>query len=398
MFKNARLALLFASLFSVMIGFGMVVPLLPFVARELGGTSVDMGLLVSVWAMAQFLTAPRWGGFSDNYGRRPAIILGLVGFAAAFTMMGLAPSLWVLYLARIAGGALSSSALPSTQAYVADITTRSERGAAMGLMGAAFGLGFLLGPSIGGLLAFLGARVAFFVAGGMGLLTALLVYLFLPEPENRSLSTVPGLSVWQVGLQAMRKPYAILFFMPLMITFAGSSMFSMMGFYLMDRLGAGQQEVSLAFAVLGGTGVVTQGFIVRAALKRMTEVSILKIGFILAFTGFILFTVAPGLVFILLCVVIIGAGQSLGRPMMSSLLSKATDMSQGVTMGLQASFDSLGRVAGPLWAGLSYSLVPEAPYFTSALVCLAAALLMKRVSTAVDLQEEHYAAQGHAGS
>lgn len=391
MFKNSQMALLFAALFAVMVGFGMVVPLLPFVARELGASSLHMGLLVTSWAAAQLVSAPRWGGFSDRHGRRPAIILGLVGFGLAFIMMGLAPSLWILYLARIMGGAISSSTMPSTQAYVADTTSRAERGAAMGLMGAAFGLGFLLGPSIGGLLAFLGARTAFFIAGGVGWITALLVYFFLPEPENRSLSTVPGLSVWQVSLQAVRKPFAVLFLMPFMITFAGSSMFSMMGFFLMDRFSSGQAHVSLAFAVLGGAGVVTQGFIIRLALKRMTETAILTVGLSLAAVGFLLLILAPTVGAVMLALAVAGAGQSLGRPMVSSLLSKATDMSQGVTMGLQASFDSLGRVVGPLWAGFAYSFAPTAPFMTAVAVCLCAVLFMKKVGLVASIGSEEEA-------
>ncbi len=377
-FRNPQLTLLFCSLFLIMIGFGIVIPLLPFVARELGATSMDMGLLVTAWAAAQFIIAPRWGTFSDRVGRRPTIILGLVGFGFSFILMGLSTHLWVLYVARILGGLMSAATMPSASAYIADVTTREERGASMGLLGAAFGLGFMLGPTIGGLLAPLGVRFTFFIAGTCGWLNAILVYFMLPEPETRSKSGARGQSALHAVVASLKKPYAILLFIPFCMSFAGSVLFSMMAYYLMDKFAANESLVAIAFAVNGGIGVLTQGFFLGAALKLMNELNLLRIGMLVTALGFAGFLVSPSFFFILVCVALVSMGQGLARPVVMTLLSKATDMGQGVTMGLQSSYESLGRVAGPLWAGFVYMLSIEAPYASSALIYILTMFILER--------------------
>ncbi len=365
-----QVMLLSGSLLLVMLGFGIVIPLLPFVAREMGASSLDMGLMVSVWAAAQFLVAPRWGTFSDRAGRRPAMILGLLGFSLAFILMGFATRLWMLYAARLIGGLLSASTVPSAKAYAADITPREDRGVSMGLLGAAFGLGFMLGPAIGGLMAPLGVRFTFFAAGAGGLITALVVYLLLPEPEVRTAST-SGVSAITAVVEAVKKPYAVLYWTPFVMTFAGSSLFSMMGFFLMDKFAATESLVGAAFTVSGAMGVLTQGVLITAAIRLLGEVQLLRLSMLLSAIGFLMYTFAPSMPVIFVCVAFISLGMGLGRPVMTSLLSNATDMGQGITMGMQTSFDSLGRTLGPLWAGLLYNLSIEAPYLSSALVFLA---------------------------
>ncbi len=362
-----KVMLLFGSLLLVMLGFGIVIPLLPFVARDMGASSLDMGLLVSIWAAAQFLVAPRWGSFSDQAGRRPAMILGLLGYSLAFILMAIATQLWMLYAARLVGGLMSASTIPSAKAYAADVTPREERGVSMGLLGAAFGLGFMLGPAIGGLMAPLGVRFTFFVAGAGGLITALIVYLLLPEPEVRTASTT-GVSAIVAVIQAVKKPYAVLYWTPFMMTFASSSLFTMMGFFLMDKFAATESQVGAAFTVNGAMGVLTQGVLISAAIGLFGEARLLRISLMVSAVGFAVFTFAPNMPLTFVCVALISLGMGLGRPVMTSLLSNATDMGQGITMGMQTSFDSLGRTIGPLWAGLLYNISIEAPYLSSTLV------------------------------
>ncbi|MFO8059646.1 MAG: MFS transporter [Bacillota bacterium] len=376
--RNPRFALLFASLFLVMVGFGLVIPLLPFVARDLGASSFDMGLLTSVWAAAQFLTAPRWGTVSDRRGRRPTLILGLVGFGLGFFLMGFSTELWMLYLARIIGGLLSASTIPSAKAYIADITPPEERGPSMGLLGAAFGLGFMLGPSIGTIMAPLGVRFTFFAAGACGCINALLVLLFLPEPEERIESGMDGGSVLSAMIDAARRPHAVLYWTPFFITFASSSLFSMMGFFLMDKFAAAESQVGIAFTVNGAIGVLIQGILIGVAIRTFGEIRLLRGGMLLSALGFIVFTLAPSFPLILVSVAFIATGMGLARPVVTSLLCNVTDMGQGITMGLQTSYDSLGRMLGPLWAGLLYMITIEAPYISSAMVFALAFLYVER--------------------
>jgi len=377
-FKNPQLVLLFSTLFLVMLGFGIVIPLLPFAVRDLGASSLDMGLLVTVWAAAQFIIAPRWGAFSDRNGRRPAIMIGLLGFGAGFVLMGLASELWMFYIARAIGGLLSASTMPAAKAYIADVTPPHERSASMGLLGAAFGLGFMLGPAIGGLLAPLGFRLIFFSAGFCGWLTAGIVYFVLPEPEIRTESGLGGRSAAEALLDSIRKPYAVLYWIPFAMNFAGSALTTMMGFYLIDKFTATESTVGLAFAVSGAVGVLTQGILIAPALRWLNELNLLRLGMALASVGFVIFTLSPSILHIFFCIAFISAGVGLGRPTVTSLLSNITDLSQGVTMGLQTSFDALGRMAGPLWAGLAYAWSFEAPYISAAAMYLAALIYLER--------------------
>ncbi len=350
-----------------MMGFGIVIPVLPFFALELGASSLDIGLLVTVWAAAQFLTTPRWGAFSDRIGRRPAILIGLLGVGFAFIAMGLATELWMLYAARVTGGLLSASTMPSAKAYIADVSTPEERGPSMGLIGAAFGLGFVLGPAIGGLLAPLGIRLTFFIAGSLGFVTAIPVFFFLPEPKTRDRSATE-MSLLTALRTAAGKSHAILYWIPFAMTFAGISLFTMLGYYLIDRFGASETVVGLAFAVNGAVGVITQGFLIGPATFRFSEVGTLRLAMVIAGAGYLLLPLAPSVPVLLLCVVLASLGMSLARPVVTSLLSKATDMTQGVTMGIQTSYDSMGRMLGPAWAGAIYAVSMHAPYLSSAII------------------------------
>ncbi len=381
---DLRVVLLFASLFLVMLGFGMIVPLMPFLARDLGATSVDMGLLVAAWAGAQFVMSPRWGVFSDRVGRRPAIMLGLVGFGVAFFLMGMADRLWVLYAARILGGMLSAATMPAAQAYMADITSLEERGPAMGLLGAAFGVGFMVGPAVGGLLAFLGVRFAFFAGAGLGWVTALLVYLLLPEPEHRSEVAGTRASAVSAVVEAMRKPYWVLFIIPFCLTLAGSALFSMMGFYLIDHFSAAESGVGVAFSIMGGTMALTQGLLLRPLLVRLRETRALKLGMMVTVAGFAGLILAPNVPLFMVLVGLTGLGMGVGRPVVASILSRATDMGQGVTMGLQTSFDALGRMVGPVWAGFLYAQHMQAPFLSAVVVLLLATLLLGQVQAVLD--------------
>jgi len=177
--QKSRLLLLFLTLFFVMLGFGIIIPNLAYYAEDIGATPTKIAILLSIYSGMQLLFAPIWGRLSDKHGRKPAILLGLLGNAAALVAFGLAKEYIWLFAARSAAGIASAAVLPSVMAYVADVTTSEERGKGMGLMGAAMGLGFILGPAIGGVMG--RHDLPFFVAGGLSLLTFLFALVLLPE-------------------------------------------------------------------------------------------------------------------------------------------------------------------------------------------------------------------------
>jgi len=178
---QAALAFIFVTVMLDTLAFGIVIPVLPIYAETFHATPVQNGLLVAIFSFAQFIAAPFWGKISDRVGRKPVLFISILGTAAGFLMMGLAGSLAMLFIARLIDGAAGGN-IGTAQAYVADISTREERSKAMGLIGAAFGLGFVFGPAIGGLMSkFFGLHSPFLLAAGMALVNALLVLVNLPE-------------------------------------------------------------------------------------------------------------------------------------------------------------------------------------------------------------------------
>lgn len=371
---SAQILLLLLTLFITMVGFGIVIPTLPFLARRVDASPVEMGLLVTVWAGAQFLTAPLWGDLSDRVGRKPVLLAGVLGFGVTFFLMAMARSYATLLLVRVAGGLLSSAALPTSQAMVADLTEPEERGAAMAAMGGVFSLGFMFGPAIGGALAPLGIAVPFLVAGALGVTAAPVGFLLLREPPQRTARARQP--VWQALWQAVRSPYAILFWLTFGTTFGGSAMFSMLGYYFIDRLQGNPAQVGLAFTLLGLAGVVIQFGLVGPVIRRWGEVRVTRAGLILGAAGFALTAASATVPVVIACVVLIGIGLALIRPAITSLLSKQVAQGLGLAMGVQAAFDSLGRTVGPLWAGTIYGMDVRAPLISSSAVFLLFLLAM----------------------
>lgn len=366
--------ILFFTLFQVMLGFGLMIPILPFFARELGANSVQMGLLVTVWAGAQFLISPVWGALSDRVGRRPVLLIGLLGYALTFGMTGLAQNIWLVMLARFLGGVLSSATIPTAQAYMADTSQPEERASRMAVMGAAMNLGFIGGPTVGGLLgaAGLGYRQIFFAAMALALLNWIIAYFTLPEPPNRSTGgNRKGFS----GLQAVRLaaagPQALLFLLAFGGTFGGSTMFSMLGYFLMDRLGADSEiATSIAFTIQGGAAVIFQGLLVGWASRRFGEGRSVQWALLSGMAGMAALIAARSFAAVIVGLVLITLAISFIRPLITSMVSKQTTMEQGVTMGIQSAFDALGRTIAPTWAGFAYLWHDWAPFASALLVYL----------------------------
>jgi DHA1 family multidrug resistance protein-like MFS transporter len=375
-----QVQILFGTIFLAMIGFGIVMPILPFYARKFGATSVEMGLLVTGWAAAQLLAAPLWGVLADRVGRKPVLVAGLAGYSVTFVGMALAPSYAALLATRVLGGLLASSVLPSGQAIAADITPPEERGAVMGLMGAGFGLGFLVGPAFGGVAVLLGAQVPFYAAAVLSTLALPLVARWVREPPadaRRRQAARLGLAGIGAALASPERP---LYFMAFAATAGGSSLFSMLGYYAIDRAGASPAAVGVLFTAVGLGSVVTQLTLVGPATKRWGEPRAIEVGFLGSAIGFVAVAMTgtvPGLA----AALALGAtALALLRPALVALNSRTTRLGYGTSLGMQTAFDSLGRTLGPLWAGVMYGIDPRAPFLGAALIYLAGALGASRLA------------------
>ena len=360
--------IIFLTIFIDMVGFGIVIPILPLYSLHFGAEPWQIGLLFASFSLAQLISAPVLGRLSDRFGRRPILILSMLGTAFSFIILGLAHSLWMLFLGRIVDG-ISGANISTAQAYIADVTPLDKRSAAMGMIGAAFGLGFVFGPAIGGLLGHYSIELPFFVAGGLALLNTVALWLFLPESlteENRKLHPAAGTSIWKTLREAKNTPLGTLMMCSLLSTMAFSLMTALFTLFTQQRLKWHAQENGLLFAYIGILGVIIQGGMLRRLVPRTGEKPLIIIGSIVLCISSILLPISSNLALIILASSGLSIGNSLTTPMLSGLASKSADaQSQGAVMGLMQSIASLGRMLGPALGGvlLNYDwLNPSHPY------------------------------------
>lgn len=362
-------------------GFGLALPLLPFWALRLGAGPLALGALTAVYAIAQLLFTPLLGALSDRVGRKPIIFCSLLIEAGAFALTGLAGSLALLFVARAASG-LGASNIGSAQAVVADTTPAASRARAMGAIGAAIGLGFVVGPALGGVLAPLGPTVPFWAAAAVALLNALLVALLLPETRRRAAGQpAPAaraalLAGWG---RALRRPgVARLVAITLLYTIAFTGMETVFALLAQHRFGWGARQTGFVFAYVGVLVVLMQGGLVGQFVRRWGERPLLVAGLALLALGLVLLPWSATLPMLLVALGAIAVGDGAVSPVVSTLLSFAAPAeAQGETLGVAQGVASLGRLLGPLAAGSLYALAVWGPFVAGAgLALLALALAL----------------------
>jgi MFS transporter, DHA1 family, multidrug resistance protein len=370
------LLVLFLAIFIVMMGFGIVLPVLQFYARNVGATPFEIGLLATSYAFMQFLFAPLWGALSDRVGRKPIFSIGLIGYAVSFVIFGLSHQVWELFLARLLGGVLSAATLPTAMAYIADTTTEERRGGGMGMMGAAMGLGFTVGPGIGGILGRYSLSLPFFVGAALALATLALSVGALPEPLRRD-SPAERPSRLDAIRGALGGPLAFFFLVTLIGAFALASLEATYALFAQDRLhltsSQGAEAIGIVFVTVGLVQAAILGGLVGRLINRWGEDRLVRGGLVLAGAGYLLITATHNIATLAVYAAIAGAGHSLMRPSVASLISKRTAAGQGLSIGIMDSFDSLGRVIGPAWGGWIYHFGIGLPYLAAAVILLVTA-------------------------
>ncbi len=368
--KNRPVLILFFTLVVVMLGFGIVIPILPFYVTQFGGGGSAMGSLMAIYGVMQFIFAPIWGSLSDRYGRKPILMLGVLGNALAQVLYGFSTQLWMLFAARALAGILSSATLPTAMAYIGDSTAQSERGGKMGMIGAAMGLGMVVGPGLGGWMAHISLAAPFFLAAALSLI-ALLMVLFL-LPESHPPIAPPTTSVRQLRLQnlgvALRSPISILFLMSFLLSFGLTNFEGIFGFYAKQRYNFTPAQVGSVLTFIGLISAIVQGTLTGPATRRFGEVAIVRSALLGSAFGFILMILAQDFLQVFLTSGIFVFSNAMLNPAVAALISRRTNEEQGFTMGLNNSFLSLGRIAGPLWAGFIFDVQMHLPYLTGAAI------------------------------
>ena len=350
-----RLLFLYLAVFITIIGFGMVFPLLPFYAQRFGATPVQLGLLAASFSFAQFLAAPVVGRLSDRYGRKPILTIALLGTSASFFAFGLAPSLIWLFVSRAIHGVFSSGVFPIASAYIGDSTIKKERVAYMSKLTATFALGFIVGPAVAGMLASIFPALPFLIAGLLAFCNALFIFVSLKESLTKKAEKFvlkEGLVNIGAIVRAFRGEFGMLFFLLFAWAFALSNLQVAVPLFVEEAFSFHEQQTGFIFAWIGTVAAAIQWFFLSSITKKIGELPTIALDAIGMALGQALISYAPAPALFFLFISISTVGSALLRPTVNAFLSERTKEGQGTTMGFAFSFESLGRVAGPLAAGV----------------------------------------------
>ena len=367
-----RLGVLFSVIVVDLIGFGIVVPILPFWSDHFGANGALLGLLLASHAAMQFLFSPAWGRLSDRIGRRPVMLITIAGTAISLLFLGLADSLPQIFLARVLSGLFGSNISVAT-AYLTDVTDEADRTRWMGMIGASFAVGFTLGPPIGGLLARWGHGVPMLVASAMAAVNFIWAVAALREPARRTDRPTSNMTS---RLDVLREPVlARICFVYFLFSVAVTQLETTFALLMLHRFGfdaLGVGLVMLGMAVVMG-GI--QGGAMKRLAARFHERRLILVGLCLMSLSFLVIPMPRTVGFLMLTLILAAVGRGISQPPMMSLVSqRADDASRGIVMGVFQSCASAARVVGPLIAGALYDQGQGYPYWLAAFLVAIAAL------------------------
>jgi len=377
---SGKLFVLIITNFVDMVGLLMIIPLMPFYAREMGGGALEVAILMSAFTAAQLISAPMWGRFSDRYGRRPALLVGLTAACVAYIVFAFATSIWLLLLSRIVQGA-GGGTVGVIQAYVADSVEPENRAKALGWLSAATNVGVAIGPAIGGVALGFGRSGPGLAAAGLCLVNIFFAWKYLRESRDmteahdkkpRASRTVIAHVIAHPGEAA---PRLIWIYAIAMGAFSG--LMAILALFLADRFGVGKDRIWVFYTYVGIISVVTRAGILGRMVDRYGEAQLSRIGLALLATGLATLPLARGYFALAIAVALIPLGTAFTFPCVTSMLSRViSSKERGLYMGVQQTFGGLARVIVPLWAGFSYDHFGRTvPLFTSAALVLGTIVL-----------------------
>ena len=369
------LVIIFVTVFIDLLGFGIIIPLLPFYAEHFGASALAVGLLSTSFSAAQFLFAPLWGRLSDRVGRRPVILIGLAGSAVSYAVFAMAESLPMLFAARIMSG-IAGANIPTAQAFVADVTTAENRARGMGMIGAAFGLGFIFGPAVGGFMSRWGYAAPGWFASALSLANFTAALFVLPESRPREARTGPSrpgrARAFREAFARPRLPLVLTVYFLVLAAF--SSFEAMFALYGEHRFGLNAASIGYLFALVGVVLATVQGVFVGRVVRRLGERRLVPLAILLLSLSLALVAASGSVAMLTVACMLLAVGMGFNGPSIMSVISQLADpRAQGGTLGVSQSLASLARIVGPAWAGWAYDrLGHHVPFVSAAALMLVA--------------------------
>lgn len=372
--NKSSLLLIFLAVFIDLIGFGILIPVLPTIAvRDFQASDFEIGLLVAIFSFVQFIFNPFFGSVSDRKGRKPIIVICLLLSSLSYIIFSFAGSYLVLFISRIIAG-LGGSSISVAQAYIADITTKENRARGMGLIGAAFALGFVFGPLIGGFLSKYGIAVIGYTGASFSFIAFLVTWSVLPESlKERSQGRSRSILDFKAFAEVLRRPaIGIVIIVFFIITFSMSNIFGTFSLLGFKDYHLNDMQIGILFGIMGIFSAFSQTALIHILTKRYKEVTIISFGTFLLFISMILMPNSNSYTMLGVVSALFTLGTGLLIPTSLSLLSKVTpDHEQGAILGINQSLSALARVFGPLWGGFSFQFFGHSfPFLTGAFFVL----------------------------
>lgn len=395
--RSSPILVVFLIVFIDLVGFGIIIPLGPYYATEIGATPTQVGILMAIYSLMQFLFAPFWGKLSDKVGRRPILLMSLLGSSISYLFFAFATEYWMLLTARAFAGFFTAN-ISTAMAYVADVTEEKDRSKGLGLIGAAFGLGFILGPAIGGLLSEVGMRLGDKPPFGIGFAAlgastiCFLNFLFAIRVLKESLTEEKKQKIQPRESRILltkrflsQRPLGTLIILSFISTFAFAHMESTLALFVKDNWDWGFTKASFAFAYVGIVSVFTQGFLIRKMMPKYGEPPLMFIGIALTALGMLGISLSTEVWMLGVAVTAMGLGTGLFNPSNLGGISLSTSpQDQGKTFGIAQSFSALGRILGPLSGGFIYgNFGMRYPFAASALVLIFGFFILYRIRKSI---------------
>ncbi|MBK3495383.1 MFS transporter [Viridibacillus sp. YIM B01967] len=384
--NKLALILLMFNMFISMSSVGLIIPVMPSYLKLFGAAGQVLGFLIAIIAFAQFLFSPIAGNLSDRIGRKKLIVFGLFVNGIAQIAFGLSTELWMLFVCRFLTGVGSAFIVPPIMAYVADITTNEERGKAMGQIGAAISLGFMIGPGIGGFLSNVSLHFPFYFAGSASIIAGVLSLILLPATTPVIQNAVKGDNLFKQMSRSFHASYFVLLIVVFVFSFGISNFQATLSMFLTYKFEYTATDIAILMTVGGFVGVIVQGFALNKLFKKFGEMKIILFGLAVSAISMLGILFVNAFFIMLLVATIFSTATTLIRPAVNTLISKTAGNEQGFAAGMNNAYMSLGNVIGPALAGILFDWNMNTPYIFGTVIlvgCFALTAVWTKRKTAI---------------